>query len=277
MIELIRYLNDRRAWNRMEFSALLESMKEQSGTWTAPVPDAWLQGRSLFGGLQAALAWRAMRALVLPEIPLRTLQVTFIGPVGAGTVTARARILRKGRSTVHVEGVLGEGNEAQCLLLGVFGAARMSSVAILPKAPPVPDGKPIDFRFVAGLTPNFTQYLPMRWLSGTPPYTSNPAPRAVIEVGMKDRGPMSEAHVLAIADAPPPVALSMLKKPAPGSSMTWTIEFFAQDLPRLPLSGWRLDAEVTAARDGYTSQSVMVWTPGGELAAISRQSMVVFG
>jgi hypothetical protein len=162
------------------------------------------------------------------------------------------------------------------VVLGVFGTSRDSSIRILPTAPPAANGKPIEFRHMPGVTPNFTKFLPMRWLSGTPPYTNNPATRHVIEVNMQDRGPFGEAHLLAIADAPPPVALSMLKKPAAGSSMTWTMEFIAQDLSRQPLTGWRLDVEVVAARDGYTSQSVMVWTPSGELGAISRQSMVVF-
>jgi hypothetical protein len=38
-----------------------------------------------------------------------------------------------------------------------------------------------------------------------------------------------------------------------------------------------VDAELVAARDGYTSQSVMLWAPDGTPVAISRQSMLVFG
>jgi acyl-CoA thioesterase len=261
----------------MQFSDLLESMRERDGAWIATVGEDWMQGRSAFGGLQAAIAVRAMRALVAAEIPLRTLQVTFIAPVPAGEVTARARVLRTGKSAIHVEARLGEGDEAQCVILGVFGAARASTVNVDPPQPPKPGGKVIAFDFVAGLTPSFTRHLPMRWLSGTPPYTNNPATTAMIQVDLRDRGPMAEPHLLAIADAPPPVALSMLKKPAPGSSMTWTMEFLGEDLRSLSLSDWRLDLEVVAAREGYTSQSVMVWAPTGRLAAISRQSMVVFG
>lgn len=260
----------------MQFSDLLESMQARGGAFSVTVAEDWMQGRSVFGGLQAAVVLRAMRALVPADVPLRTLQATFVAPVPAGEVAARARVLRTGKSAIHVEGRIG-GDEAQCLVAGVFGAARESSVKVDPPQPPKPAGKVIAFDFVAGVTPNFTRYLPMRWLSGTPPYTNNPAPRAVIEVDLQDRGPCTEAHLLAIADAPPPVTLSMLKKPAHGSSMTWTMEFFATDLGSQPLAGWRLDAEVVAARDGYTSQSVMVWTPSGRLAAISRQSMVVFG
>lgn len=260
----------------MEFSSLLEAMTEHAGVWSATVDDDWLQGRSVFGGLQAAIGLKAMRALVAPEVPLRTLQVTFVGPVPAGKVSARANVLRRGKSATQVEARLGNEQETQCLLLGVFGATRQSSVRILPTAPPPPVSQAVA-RHLPGITPNFTKFLPMRWLSGTPPFTGNPATRHVIEVNMQDRGPFSEAHLLAVADAPPPVALSMLKKPAPGSSMTWTIELFADNLAQQRLANWQLEAEVIAARDGYTSQSVMVWAPDGALAAISRQSMVVFG
>ncbi len=261
----------------MQFSDLLASMQERDGAWTCVVTDDWLQGRSLFGGLQAAIALKAMRALVPREVPLRTLQVTFVAPVPAGTVSTTARVLRTGKSAIQVEGRVGDAGSVQCLLVGVFGAARPSTVEVAPAQPPVPPGKPISFDFVAGITPSFTRHLPMRWLHGTPPYTGNPLTRAIIEVTLRDRGPIDEAHLLAIADAPPPVALSMLKKPAPGSSMTWTLEFMAIDLAAQALAAWRLDADVVAAGEGYTSQSVMVWTPGGKLAAISRQSMVVFG
>jgi hypothetical protein len=69
----------------------------------------------------------------------------------------------------------------------------------------------------------------------------------------------------------------MMRKPSPGSSLTWMLEFLSDRFEDLPLDGWRVDAELVAARAGYTSQSTMVWGPGGEAVALSRQSMVVFG
>lgn len=260
----------------MQFSELMRSMTEQAGLWRAAIGDDWAHGRTVFGGVQVALAARAMRALVPAEIPLRTLQTTFVAPVAVGEVSVRARVLRAGRSAIHVEARIGEGDAVQCLVAGVFGASRSSAVVVAPRRPPVDAPAPIDLRFVPGATPNFTQHLPMRWLRGTPPYTGNPSTTAVIEVNLRDDAPMSELHLLAIADAIPPVALSMLGQPAMASSMTWMMEFLAADLRGLALQGWRLDVEVTAASAGYTSQSAMVWAPDGSAAALSRQSMVVF-
>ena len=72
----------------MQFSEVLDSIARSHGVWTATVPEDWMQGRSIFGGLQSALALRAMRGLVPAELPLRILQTTFIAPV-AGSLTSR--------------------------------------------------------------------------------------------------------------------------------------------------------------------------------------------
>jgi hypothetical protein len=58
--------------------------------------------------------------------------------------------------------------------------------------------------------------------------------------------------------------------------MTWMLEFLDDRIDELPLLGWRMDGELSAARDGYTSQTGMLWGPDGRAVALSRQSMVVF-
>jgi hypothetical protein len=55
------------------------------------------------------------------------------------------------------------------------------------------------------------------------------------------------------------------------------LELLCDDVRNFPLDGWRIDAELIAARDGYTNQSVMLWGPDGTAVALSRQSMLVFG
>jgi acyl-CoA thioesterase len=261
----------------MTFSEILASLAQANGAWTATVPDSWKQGRSIFGGLQSALALRAMRALVPPDVPLRVLQTTFIAPVAAGPVRIEARLLRAGKNAVHVESRIVDGDQAAAIIIGIFGAGRASQVDVQPRQPPVPPQTPIRFPFIPGVTPAFTRHFAMRWLRGSLPFTGGTLPHAVIEVGIEDAAPAGEEHVVAIADSIPPVTLSLLKSPVPGSSMAWTLEMFRDRFADLPLAGWRLDADLVASREGYTSQSVMVWGPGGEPVALSRQCMVVFG
>ena len=260
----------------MRYSEVLDSVREQAGGWTASIPEDWLQGRSVFGGLQVALALRAMRSLVPRSVPLRTVQTTFLAPVPAGEVQLRAQILRAGKSATHVEARLMDREQTLCVVIGVFGVARPSAVRISPVQPPVECDKPIAFPFIPGITPDFTRHFAVRWLRGGLPFTSSTSLQNVVEIGLRDEGRASEEHVLAIADFIPPIALSMLKQPVAGSSMTWMLEFLDNRVNELPLLGWRMDAELSAARDGYTSQTGMLWGPDGRAVALSRQSMVVF-
>lgn len=260
----------------LSFSELMRSVQDEPGACAVEVPDDWLQGRSVFGGLQVALAVRAMRTLV-PDMPLRTLQILFAAPVPGGCVRAQAQVLRRGKSTLHVEARILNGSETLALVVGVFGTARESVVSVAPQQAVVDASKAIEFRYIPGVTPAFTQHFASRWLRGSLPFTGSDTREIVVEIAMRDNGNASEGHVLAIADLIPPIALSHLRKFSPGSSMTWMLEFLGDDFTHLPLDGWRVDAELVFAGDGYTSQSAMVWGPGGVPVALSRQSMVVFG
>jgi acyl-coenzyme A thioesterase PaaI-like protein len=257
------------------FGRLLRSAALAPGEATLDVPEDWLQGRSVFGGLQAALLLAAMRTRV-PDVPLRTMQATFFAPVPAGRMAARARVVRSGKSTAHVEARIVDGDATLALAVGVFGLARQSAVAVLPVQPDAPTEQTSVFAATPG-APSFAQHFRARWLRGSPPGSGDPATEHVLGVDLEDDGAATEAHVLAIADFIPPIAMSHLASRAPGSTLTWMIEMLVDRVDGLPLRGWRVDATMSAARDGYTSQSITLWGPGGEPVALGRQSMVVFG
>ena len=230
----------------MVFSQVLDSMTHHGAAWTARVPDDWRQGRSVFGGLQGALALRAMRAAASRDLPLRVMQVTFVAPLAVGPFEIRTEVLRAGKSTVHVEARLVEDGQTATVAVAVFGSGRPSRVEMVKEPPATPFQEPIRAPFVAGRTPNFTQHFTMRWLYGGLPFSNTKLREAVIEVGITDtgKGKASEEHVVAIADAIPPVSLSWLEAPAAGSSLTWTLEMLRDRFDDLPLAGWRLHAEL---------------------------------
>jgi len=264
----------------MQFSEVMASLREEAGIVAVDVGDEWSQGRSVFGGLQAAIGLAAMRVQATSTAPLRTLQVTFMAPVPSGTVRARAQVLRTGRSATHVQAqLLDDAENTLCLMVGIFGASRASQVVMRPQRPVVDDAAAIPFRFVPGMTPEFTRYFSARWLRGGLPFSGAASSESIVELSMHDCEEVqaSEAHVLALADYIPPIGLSHLRTPAAGSSMTWMIEFLNDQLHTLPLQGWRMDGRLDAALDGYTSQGGILWGPDGRAAALSRQNMVVFG
>ncbi|MGZ5039462.1 MAG: acyl-CoA thioesterase [Usitatibacter sp.] len=257
------------------YSVLMSRVEVGPGEARVEVPADWLQGRTLFGGLQAAIALKAMRSLV-PEAPLRSLQVTFVGPVPGGEVRASARLIRSGKSTTHVEACIGDRDQPLATMVGVFGLARPSVVNVRPPQPAVAAKSPIEMRYVEGAVPSFTQHFKARWLEGGPPFSGATDHDNVIEVGMHDAGPASEYHVVAMADFIPPVALSFLTERAAAASLNWMLELLTHDVRALPLDGWRIDARLDAAAEGYTSQSLALWGPGGVPVALGRQTMAVF-
>lgn len=256
------------------YSQLLARMEAGVGEARVEVPEDWLQGRTLFGGLQAAIALRAMRTLV-PEAPLRSLQTTFVGPVPGGPVRASARVLRSGKNATHVEARIVDGEATLAVMVAVFGLARDSSVRIVPRQPAASPGNATEMRYVPG-APSFTQHFKARWIAGGLPFSGATEHDNVIELGMRDAGPATEYHVVAMADFIPPIALSFLTERAAAASLNWMLELLADDVSALPLEGWRLDAHLTAAAAGYTHQSLELWGPGGVPVALGRQTMVVF-
>jgi hypothetical protein len=192
-------------------------------------------------------------------------------------VAIRARLLRAGRSVIQVEASLCDGEQTLCRLLGVFGSARPSVLDFQPEQPPVVAVTPQELHYVEGRMPAFTQHFRASWLRGDLPFSGGHQRDSVLQLSLRDDGQPDETHVLAFADFIPPIALSMFATPTPGSSLTWMLELLRDRYDDLGLNDWRVDAELIAARDGYTNQSVMLWGPRGEPVALSRQSMVVFG
>jgi acyl-CoA thioesterase len=241
------------------------------------ITEDWMQGRSAFGGLQAALAVRAMRMYVDAGVPLRTLQMTFVGPA-AGTLRARATVLRRGSNATTSRRVSGGDGSIVAVAIGVFGVARRSAAALMPTRPAVEAKNPFEMSYVPGVMPAFVQHFTARWLRGGLLFTGSTDREQVMELGMHDEvATASEAHVISFADFAPPLALSFLKAPANGSTLTWMLEFLGEGAQRFGLAGWRVDAVLEAARDGYTNQGLVVWAPDGTPIAFGRQTMLVFG
>ena len=262
------------------FSTLLARVSDEAEVLELDVPGDWMQGRSVFGGVQAALALRAMRAHVPAQTPLRTLQITFVAPI-AGQLRARATVLRAGANAVHVEARLAGIDGALAMLaIGVFGTPRASAVSIAPLQLAVsPQDTTVELGYVRDEMPAFIQHFDARWLRGALPFTASTERHHVIDVGLREADDVraTEAHVLALADFIPPIGLSFLHAPANGSTLTWMLELLADRFDHHAPRGWRVDGELIAARDGYTNQSVALWAPDGTPAALSRQSMLVFG
>ena len=204
-----------------------------------------MQGRSAFGGLQGAFAIEAMRTLVDASFALRTFQMTFVAPIGEGECTTLASVLRAGKNTMHVEARIVGGQETLAHAIGVFGHARESIVKR--DLPPPPAKKPgTTLPYVPKMMPSFFQHFDVKLLEGALPFSNQPVHRNVYELGLKDSSNATDAHLIALADFVPPVGLSWMPKPTPGSSMTWMLELLDQTF--LQSAGAGLDGRQRNAR-----------------------------
>ncbi|MDU8360449.1 MULTISPECIES: acyl-CoA thioesterase [Pseudomonas] len=264
----------------MKFSELIDAV--QRNPLAVTIPAEWAQGRASFGGLMAALQYEAMRAKVPEGRPVRSLAITFVGPAEPGVPIAfEVEVLREGKAVSQLLGRATQNGQVMTLIQGSFGASRESVISV--KADPAPTLKPLEacpqLPFVSGMMPEYLRFMELRWALGGLPFSNTPSPAIGGYVRFRDieEGPSSEAHMLALVDAWPPALLPHLSKPAPGSSLTWTIEF-VQPMSVLSTHDWcSYKAVIEHARDGYGHTAAMLWSPTGELIAISRQTVTVFG
>ncbi len=265
----------------MTFSELINAVR--SNPKAVVVPAEWGQGRAGFGGLAAMLVYEAMRAVVPQDRPVRSLAITFVGPLAVDTpVSLEAEVLREGKAVSQVLGRAVQNGQVVTIVQGSFGAGRESVISV--PAEPAPTMKAVEecpeLPYLKGVTPEFTRYLAMRWAIGGMPFSNTPSREMGGYVRLRGEEQVSavtEAHLLALVDAWPPAVLPYLKSPAPGSSLTWTIEF-VQPVPTLTTEDWcQYRAQIEYARDGYGHIAAQLWTPAGELVALSRQTVTVFG
>jgi acyl-CoA thioesterase len=261
------------------FSELLETIQlDANGVSLELTPD-WLQGRTAYGGWQAALAVVAMRQLLGPGIPLRSLQSNFVGPVGVGKITARAELLRRGKSAAQLEARIVVDGQTAFTAVGIFGAPRVSQLALAPKAPAsnkafaTLEPRP----YVDGVMPVFLQHFDTRWAKGGYPFSGAAHSAAQIYARLREEEISTEAHLVMIGDVIPPSAIALFKSPIMLSSMNWTLELVTP-LDAETRAGWlRFDSELTAAGDGYGWENTSIWSSKGELVALSRQCVALFG
>jgi len=157
----------------MRFSDLLDAVRRQP---ELTIPAEWGQGRASFGGLVAALQYQAMRAKVPADRPVRSLAITFVGPVEPEVpVSFEVEVLREGKAVSQVMGRAMQNGQVVTIVQGSFGASRPSEVAV--EAYPAPSMKHWDecqeLPYIKGVTPEFMRHLAMRWSVGGMPFTGN--------------------------------------------------------------------------------------------------------
>lgn len=263
----------------MHFSQVMQQFSPQNpDEFTLQVPAQWGQGRAVFGGMAAALAMAHLQQAIPQGLPLRSVSVSFVAPLNAGAATVSRRILRQGKSVVQASAEIIQDGQVALVLLASFGAPRSSGHQLSANSAPQWQTEKVHTLPKQGPVPEFTTHFDYRIAHGQLPFSGS----TLRELGGDIRMAGSESQqvgiveLLALVDAWPPVSLTLLNQPAPASSLTWTIEFMAHDLPFNTTDWWRYLAEIDYGADGYHHIAAKLWQPDGKLAAISRQTVTVF-
>jgi len=247
---------------------------EQSSITISP---GWAQGRAAFGGLAAAIGLVAMEELVGSGAPLRSLMTNFVAPMPEDTVTATARIMRRGRAVTQAAVDVMAGDQITVHASAAFGAAR-ETAGVKPdvtlKAAPRDSVLPLDA--VRLNLPSFLKRFDIHWTGGGVPLSGTKERTTGMWVRHKENmDAFPTAKIVAIADIPPPVMMCHYTHPLRASSLSWSLEFVR---PAEEAEGdwFYLDYELEAAANGYSQQNGRIFDENGNLCALSRQCMVYF-
>ncbi len=251
----------------------LSAAAVDAGRVEAEIPGDWKQGRTCYGGLSSALAWRAAASLAPDLPPLRSAQIAFVGPV-EGHVTGTARLMRRGRSSAFVEAELTTGQGVMLKAIFACMAQRPSRADLAaPSAPPGPAAAevPLDLPESA---PAFVRK--MEFAHSQPPgQDTEPLLRRWVRLREREElDPTTE--LLVLGDGLPPAAIRLLDGGGPVSSATWNLNIVTP-LPQTREGWWLLESRSDQAQSGLSAQAMAMWNSDGEAIAIGSQTVSLFG
>ncbi|MBS0483564.1 MAG: thioesterase family protein [Proteobacteria bacterium] len=258
----------------MSLPDALSHLRPIDGGFAAVIPDAWLQGRTSYGGFSAALALVAAQDLANDLPPLRSAQVSFVGPL-SGEVQVRARLLRRGKNaswvSAEVSSDAGTGLTATFVFMGPVEQSALHLHDVPPPAGLIAPEQavPLPERAGPSFAPNFDRRFAL-------PQTGERKPEVCWWVRLKDaRGLDPMVQLLLCADMLPPGVMP-LTGPVPVSSMTWLVNLLTPQ-PATRDGWWLLRSTGNYAEKGCSSQDMALWNADGMAMAVGMQSIAVFG
>jgi acyl-CoA thioesterase len=241
---------------------------------------SWMQGRTVFGGLVAAVLARAAEDAVGDATRLpRSLTVQFSAPVDSGAAVAHAEILRSGKHVTQLVATLQQRGQTVASALLAFGAARAHPLSYRHGEPPevLPFDQVDSMPALAG-APTFTQHVDLRFALGGVPFSGASRPEVGGWCRLRRPRPPDLETLCALLDAWPLPALAMLTHPRPGATIDLSYHFLAP----LPLDGvgegepYVFRCVSPTIGDGYAEQMGELWTSAGMLVGRVRQMGAIF-
>ncbi len=257
---------------------VLEARVAKDNGLSFPVPQNWMQGRTTFGGFSSALMLSTVHAHHKGLPPLRSALINFTAPIGAAP-TISTEVLRQGRNVTIISARAEIEGQVAATATFSFGHAQDSHVAFDHPAKPAPDPEACDPYFPPGLPRPpipFLENFDVNRVEGSLPFSG--AEHGYLRLWARHRDPRMWDRMeglISVADLPPPAIYPTLKKPGPNSSMNWIFNVVSEDVHTRD-GWWLLEHQLTAGRDGYSSQVMRVWNTDGDLIVDGMQSVIIF-
>lgn len=283
------------------------------GPWVfrANAVEDWLQGRTLFGGIQAGLAVHAVEhclaqlsaygmhkavdvtdaAVISPDQqtpwPVVSLLAEFAEPINPGPLSVVVELTRQGSTSALFLVTLHNNKGPRARITVLAGAPRPLDVeagAMACEFPPPDDVSALP-RETPGL-PLFMQHLEYRPVLGVDWGESQHTARLGGHCRFRQPGNTDAVHAAAhnghsmaplavVADAWPPPVAGLLPWGSAMSSVHWHVTFthVARQYPNDPW--WTIDSQVAGIADGYASTRTQYYQQG-QLVALASQTVVAF-
>lgn len=263
---------------------LFEDLLAQSKADIAfSVNSSWGQGRTLFGGLSAALVYKKISQDISSDRPLRSISINFSGQALAEVpFSITEQVLSNGKSISQINGQLIQNDRVVTQVCACFGIERESEIEIsAAKVKLLEQGNNKPFGYMKGLTPEFVQHFEFEYCKGQFPFSNSPSNELAGWMRFKESGEyFTESHLIALIDAWPPTVLQKLKTPAPCATVSWNLEI-VQPISLLSYSlkanDWLYyEADIKQAHHGYAHTEAKIYASDGTLLALSRQLIAVY-
>ena len=259
---------------RMTIASLIDPITATPGPVRLDNAEAWLQGRTLYGGASALIAYTAAVRAYPGLPPLRAAQIAFSGPVGESFET-RVSVLRAGRNVTQLRSELVAEGEVGLAATWVFGAAREpNAVHPAPAADPWPS-PPEDQESMPG--PEGLHFISNFELRRAQEETGPGFPLVRRWLRLKDESGLDAvSRLVLIGDTLPPGSMRAMRRRGPLSSVNWSFNIL--DPEAETRGGWWLAETASDHADhGYSSERLRLWDADGRLVMVGMQAAAIFG
>ena len=259
----------------MAVAHLVDPISAEGGAVHLSQADQWMQGRTMYGGATALIAYTGVIRAFTDLPPLRAAQIAFVAPV-ADHFTLKREIVRQGKNVTQVRSEILVDGKTALVAFWLFGTDRSANAAHPIAAPDDWPGPPGDAETVMGdKGPAFIQN--QFELRRGQEQRGPGAPVVRRWLRLKDHGmldPVSE--LILVGDTMPPGAMRAMERAGPISSINWSFNLLTET-PGTHDGWWLAENASEWADRGYSSERLRLWDADGAQMLSGMQAVAIFG